>query len=103
MFGETNIIHRDLSFCAHVVARRTTLDMENVLSHDEFRWHPNVVGGVRVRSYFGINIDVLGQTVGSLCAYSSHGFKLNDSQRRGLRQIAALVAVRLERMILLAA
>ncbi len=100
MEPEPMLVHRDLSFCAHVVARRQPLDLENVLSHDEFRWHPQVTGGVRVRSYFGVNIDVLGQTVGSLCAYSSHGFKLNESQRRGLRQIGLLLNMRLEQMLL---
>ena len=97
---ESLLVHRDLSFCAHVVARREPLDLENVLSHEEFRWHPQVVGGVRVRSYFGVNLDVLGQTIGSLCTYSSHGFKLNDSQRRGLRQIAALIDMRLEQVLM---
>lgn len=90
---------RDLSFCAHVAARRAPLDVQDTLQ-SEFRWHPHVVGGTRVRSYFGINVDVLGQTVGSFCAYSSTGFQLNDNERQGLRQITALLNMRLESMIL---
>jgi signal transduction histidine kinase len=59
---------RELSICAHVVAREAPLAVADTLADPVFHDHPVVVGPPHVRSYFGAPIRLSsGLVVGSLC------------------------------------
>ena len=60
---------RELSLCAHVVARDAPLVIEDTHADPVFADHPVVTGPPHVRSYFGAPIRLAsGLVMGSLCA-----------------------------------
>lgn len=88
-------VHRDDTFCGHVVARDAALEIEDTLNSAEFRHHPHVLGGAGLRAYVGVPLRVQGQCVGTLCAWADHPISLDDRHRASLNQIARLISLRL--------
>lgn len=89
---------RDLSICAHVVARERAVVVEDTLADPVFRDHPVVVGPPHVRSYAGAPIRLSsGLVMGSLCALGTapHAAPSCDVLAR-LSDLASLVAHILE-------
>jgi hypothetical protein len=91
----TDGVHRDDSFCGHVVARDAPLEIEDTLNSAEFRYHPHVLGGAGLRAYVGVPLRVQGACVGTLCAWADHPISLDDRHRASLHQLARLISLRL--------
>ncbi|MCK6520786.1 MBL fold metallo-hydrolase [Myxococcota bacterium] len=89
-------VHRDDTFCGHVVARDAPLEVEDTLNSADFRYHPHVLGSAALRAYVGVPLRIQGQCVGTLCAWASHPFSLNDRHRASFHQLARLISLRLQ-------
>jgi phosphoribosyl 1,2-cyclic phosphodiesterase/DNA-binding response OmpR family regulator len=89
--------HRDLSFCAHVVANGQVLVVPDTLLDARFAENPLVTGAPRIRFYAGYPLHVeKGVCVGTLCLLDTRPRELTTREHQLLRDLGQLVAQELK-------
>jgi len=86
---------REDAFCAHTVAQREMLVVEDAAADPRFADNPLVTGGPHIRFYAGQPVFCDGQAVGTLCIVDRNPRRFDDAQRQCLRDLADLVEVEL--------
>ncbi|MFS2021160.1 PAS domain S-box protein, partial [Massilia sp. CT11-108] len=86
---------REDAFCAHTVAQREMLVVEDAAADPRFADNPLVKGGPHIRFYAGQPVFCDGQAVGTLCIVDRNPRRFDDAQRQCLRDLADLVEVEL--------
>lgn len=88
---------RDISFCGHAVADKSTLIVENALEDARFADNPLVIGEPDIRFYAGIPLETPdGHALGTLCVIDSKPRKLDEDKLRALHDLADIVVRELE-------
>ncbi|MBS0333570.1 MAG: GAF domain-containing protein, partial [Proteobacteria bacterium] len=88
---------RDESFCAHAVAKRDVLVVQDALRDDRFADNPLVIGRSRVRFYAGAPlIGADGACVGTLCILDRRPRDLDAKALQNLKDLAAIAMAELE-------
>ena len=80
---------REQAFCAHAIHAAQLLEVEDASTDPRFATNPLVTGAPHVRFYAGQPLAVGGVNVGTLCVIDTRPRRLDDDQRRLLRQLAA--------------
>lgn len=91
---------RDQTFCAHTIAQKTTLVVEDASTDPRFANNPFVIGGPQIRFYAGEPLNTHdGHPVGTICLVDHHPRQFSENDRDTLRDLAELVMtqVRAER------
>ena len=92
---------RDVSFCAHAVADRDLLVVNDTLADPRFRGNPLVTGETRIRFYAGMPLFLSqGHCAGTLCVIDSRPRDFPPGEQALLRDLAGLVEMELERSAL---
>jgi diguanylate cyclase (GGDEF)-like protein/PAS domain S-box-containing protein len=86
---------RAAAFCAHTVAQRDMLVVEDAAADPRFADGPLVKGEPHIRFYAGQPLYCDGQAVGTLCIVDRNPRRFDDAQRQCLRDLADLVEVEL--------
>jgi PAS domain S-box-containing protein len=88
---------REHAFCAHAILTEEGLMVEDAREDPRFADNPLVTGAPHIRCYAGAPITTSdGLRLGVLCVLDTVPCALTPTQQRGLRELAALVAVQLE-------
>ncbi|MBV9531478.1 MAG: GAF domain-containing protein [Bradyrhizobium sp.] len=83
---------RDASFCAHVVANREPMIVEDALSDERFADNPLVLGGPRIRFYAGYPLTLDdGSCIGTLCLLDTRPHTSKELDLKQLRDLALIV------------
>jgi two-component system, sensor histidine kinase len=94
---------RDIAFCAHTVAQRRPLEIDDAARDERFRDNPLVRNDPHIRSYMGVPLMPDGvHAVGTLCVIDRAPRNLTPKQQHGLnvlaRQAAALLRLHKNRI-----
>ena len=90
-------IPREHAVCAHAVAERAPLVIEDVAEDPRFRDNPYLRGPPRIRAYLGTPlISARGHAIGALCVQDTRPRFFNGHHVRQLEELAALVIDELE-------
>jgi len=81
---------RYISFCNATLSAEDIFEVVDAKAEPRFTDNPLVVGPPYVRYYAGLPLTVAGLPVGSLCVVDHEPYKLDESQRDGLRIIRYL-------------
>ena len=97
-FGfEITEVDRDLSFCAHTVARGDLLVVADPLHDERFRDNPFVNANPGIRFYAGMPlVTPEGLSVGSLCVFDTVAHEIEPEQLQALRVLGHQVVAQLE-------
>jgi signal transduction histidine kinase len=76
---------REISFCNATLTAEDIFEVVDAKAEPRFADNPLVVGPPHVRYYAGLPLTVAGLPVGSLCVVDHEPYKLDESQRNGLR------------------
>ena len=88
---------REAAFCAHTILSGEVLHVPDARRDPRFADSPLVAGGPGVRFYAGAPLAVAGgHRVGTVCVMDTRPRGLDERQRRGLVDLAALAAAQLE-------
>jgi len=88
---------RDIAFCAHTIAQKDVLIVNDSLADERFKDHPSVVGYPNIRFYAGVPIiDDNGIALGTVCVIDRVPRELTDKQKASLRILARHVLIHLE-------
>jgi signal transduction histidine kinase len=87
---------REISFCAHAVARGEPMIVEDALLDPRFRENPLVVGPPKVRFYAGVPICADSLPLGTLCVIDIVPRTLTAPQREALTALAREVEAQIE-------
>lgn len=88
---------RDVSFCTHTVAQRTSLIIRDALADPRFAGNPLVVGSPFIRSYAGVPLSTPdGYNIGALCAIDTAPRAFDPNHIAILERFGALVVDELE-------
>ncbi|MBU3021571.1 response regulator [Aestuariibacter sp. A3R04] len=89
--------HRNISFCGHVVANKTMLEVNDALSDERFFDNPLVTENPNIRFYAGAPlITEKGYALGTLCTIDQKPKVLSPSQRTALKTLADSVMAHLD-------
>lgn len=90
-------VSRDLTFCQYTIMDDKLLEVPDAQNDENFKDHPNVTDGFKVRFYAGIPITTAdGFNIGTICAVDQKPGELNDDQRKALSVLAKHVIALLE-------
>jgi PAS domain S-box-containing protein len=82
---------RSLAFCAHTILQDDVLEVADATCDSRFADNPLVTDDPRIRFYAGAPLIAQGGAhIGSLCVIDHHARRLDASQLRMLRSLAAL-------------
>jgi signal transduction histidine kinase len=88
---------RDVAFCAHTLADRRVMVVEDAAVDARFGANPLVVGPPHIRFYAGVPlVTPNGHALGNLCVLDTKARKLDRRQMTLLRELAAVVMDELE-------
>jgi diguanylate cyclase (GGDEF)-like protein/PAS domain S-box-containing protein len=83
---------RDVAFCAHALASRQMLLVEDALADERFADNPLVTGEPHVRFYAGVPLSTDdGLVLGALCAIDTRARTLSDSEKAAMTDLARMV------------
>lgn len=81
--------HRDLSFCAHVVANKAQLITNNATLDPRFCDNPLVLANPKIQFYAGFPLQTAtGQVLGALCVADHEAKSLNENQIQALEYLS---------------
>ncbi len=84
--------HRDLSFCAHVVANKAQLITNNATLDPRFCDNPLVLANPKIQFYAGFPLQTAtGQVLGALCVAGPDARSLNENQIQALEYLSRQV------------
>ena len=90
-------VRRDLTMCAHTLAKNDLMIVEDTMKDVRFAGHPMVTGDPEIRFYAGLPLaDHTGKSIGSLCVVDLRPRTLTLTQERALRVLAGQFRSRLE-------
>lgn len=89
---------RDISFCAHAIARAEVMVVPDATRDERFLDNPLVTGPAGVRFYAGVPLmSPNGHAVGALCVIDNKAhYDFSSEDRERLRELAKMAADRLE-------
>jgi hypothetical protein len=88
---------REDSFCAHTIASKNLLIVEDATADPRFADSPLVKGEPHIRFYAGAPlVDKEGHSLGSLCVLDREPRSLSDEQQEALEALARLVVSQME-------
>ncbi|HNN97574.1 MAG TPA: PAS domain S-box protein, partial [Pseudomonadota bacterium] len=89
---------RDISICAHAVASRQPLVLEDARTDPRFADNPDVVGGLGIRFYAGVPLVTHdGYALGTLCVIDTTPRQLSRDGQKLLSTLAAQATAHLEK------
>ena len=87
---------RDISFCAHAVAKGGPLVVDDARSDERFATNPLVTGLLNIRFYSGHPLRVDGSAVGTFCVADAQPRHLSPAEEHIMEQLAALALTQLQ-------
>lgn len=86
-------IPRSVSFCAHVIADDTLMEVADAQQDPRFAANPFVTGNPNVRFYAGAPIVMAGgERIGTVCVIDMQARQLSQAQRRGLENLSRIAS-----------
>lgn len=82
---------RDVSFCAHAIAKEEPLHINDTASDDRFSDNPLVVSEPNIQSYHGVPLNIDGAYVGALCGIDTKPHVLSNDQKQVLLDLGYLL------------
>lgn len=88
---------RDEAVCAYAITEKTHLVIPDTHEDPRFVDNPNVVGGLHIRSYAGVNLFVDEQPIGTLCVFNDELQHFSPTNLALLADLAKMVENELHR------
>lgn len=82
---------REHSFCAHAIARREPLIVEDTYEDERFAHNPLVIGAPFIRFYAGAPVAINGYDIGTLCIIDRMPRYFTPAEQEALTRMAHLV------------
>ncbi|MDL2363233.1 MAG: GAF domain-containing protein [Patescibacteria group bacterium] len=80
---------RRVSFCSYTILSDEPMVIENTLEHEQFKDHPQVAGGMNIRSYAGMPIRAAdGTRPGALCLVDTKPHKFSEKELQILKDLS---------------